>query len=68
MLHNVKERIDSGAGAEQIFHMLDEDCSGELDFEEFKEVMKYYNLTFSEERLKQIFSKFDADGSGQMDV
>ena len=48
----MKERIEQGAGAEQIFHMLDEDGSGELDFEEFKEVMKYFDLTLSEERLR----------------
>ena len=48
--------------------MLDADGSGELDFEEFKEVMKYFDLSFSEERLRQIFSKFDADGSASMDV
>ena len=48
--------------------MLDADESGLLDFDEFKEVMKYFDLSFSEERLRQIFSKFDADGSAQMDL
>lgn len=48
----LKEKIDQGGGAESIFHMLDADGSGELDFEEFKEVMKYFDLSFSEERLR----------------
>lgn len=46
-----KERIEQGAGMQSLFYMLDTDGSGELDFDEFKEVMKYFDLHFSEERL-----------------
>lgn len=48
--------------------MLDVDGSGSLDFEEFAEVMKFFDLKFSNERLLQIFAKFDIDGSASMNL
>lgn len=48
--------------------MLDVDGSGELDFEEFSEVLKYYDMRMSQERQLQIFSRFDVDGSAKLDM
>jgi hypothetical protein len=47
IFEQLKEKIDQGADAEQIFNMLDADGSGELDFEEFSEVLKYYDMQMS---------------------
>jgi Ca2+-binding EF-hand superfamily protein len=44
---------------------LDSDCSGSLDYEE---VMKYYDVKFSEHRMIEIFSKYDIDGSCEMNL
>ena len=30
--------------------------------------MKYFDLNFSDERLMQIFSKYDEDGSAELDI
>ena len=35
MYLQLKEKIEAGADANQIFNILDVDCSGALDFEEF---------------------------------
>ncbi|CAG9334001.1 unnamed protein product [Blepharisma stoltei] len=67
-LEKLKEKMDSGGDTDQIFHMLDKDHSGELDFEEFAQIMKFFDLEFTMQRLLEIFSKFDADGSGCMNV
>lgn len=67
-LEKLKEKIDAGGDADQIFHMLDKDHSGQLEFEEFAQVMKFFDLEFTSQRLLEIFSKFDADGSATMNV
>lgn len=67
-IQKLKEKIDMGADAEQIFHMLDMDGSGLLDYEEFAEVMKFFDLRFTQERLLELFAKFDEDGSCQMNL
>lgn len=64
----LKERIAAGADVEQIFNLLDKDGSGELDFEEFQEALKFYDMSMSQERQLQIFSKFDTDGSPQLSM
>jgi len=63
MYKQLKEKIEAGADANQIFNILDVDCSGKLDFEEFEEVLKYYDWRMSKERQLEIFSRFDEDGS-----
>lgn len=67
-IQKLKEKIDMGADAEQIFHMLDVDGSGLLDYEEFTEVMKFFNLRFTQERLLELFARFDDDGSCEMNL
>ncbi|CAG9313576.1 unnamed protein product [Blepharisma stoltei] len=64
----LKEKLDEGGDIDNIFHMLDKDGSGELDFQEFTQVMKFFDLEMTNQRLLQIFSKFDADGSGNMSL
>ena len=68
MYEQLKEKIEQGADQEQIFNMLDVDGSGELDFEEFSEVLKYYDMQMSDERQLQIFSRFDENGSAKLDM
>jgi uncharacterized membrane protein (DUF485 family) len=67
-IQKLKEKIDMGADAEQIFHMLDVDGSGLLDYEEFTEVMKFFDLRFTQERLLELFARFDDDGSCEMNL
>lgn len=65
---NLKEKLDAGGDIDNIFHVLDKDGSGLLEFEEFIQVMKYFDLEMTHQRLLQIFSKFDADGSASMNL
>jgi Ca2+-binding EF-hand superfamily protein len=64
----LRERLEQGADVEHIFAMLDSDGSNNLDFDEFKQVMKFYNLRISKERMLQIFSKYDEDGSLKLNM
>ena len=64
----LKERIAQGEHIESIFNMLDEDASGELDFDEFQEALKYYGLRMTKERQLEIFSQFDADGNTRLSI
>lgn len=67
-LRLLKEKIDEGGDVEHIFHLLDTDCSGSLDYEEFIEVLKFYDVRFTEHRMIEIFSKYDVDGSCEMNL
>jgi len=65
-----REVIASSAGShsEEMFNMLDRDRSGSLDFDEFNELMKFYNLNLSKNRQLEIFTRFDIKKTGQMSV
>ena len=48
--------------------MFDEDNSGTLNFFEWFQASNVKNLTTPEEKLNWIFTAFDADGGGSIDV
>jgi Ca2+-binding EF-hand superfamily protein len=41
--------------------------SPSLDLDEFSQGVHAYNLSFSQAEIKEIFRKFDSDGSGKID-
>ena len=54
--------------AETLFNVFDEDNSGTLNFYEFMMVKYTSNLQSPEEKLNWIFTAFDQDGGGSVDV
>ena len=54
--------------AEVLFHAFDEDNSKTLNFFEWYQANDVKNLTTPEEKLNWIFTAFDADGGGSIDV
>ena len=54
--------------AEALFRAFDEDNSKTLNFFEWYQANDVKNLTTPEEKLNWIFTAFDADGGGSIDV
>ena len=54
--------------AESLFRVFDKDKSGNLSFDEFLQAKQVTNLDTPEEKLNWIFTAFDEDGSGFIDV
>ena len=55
-----KEEVD------RIFALVDVDNSGEIDFSEFVTATVDKNKLLQEEKLKEAFQYYDADGSGSI--
>ena len=49
------------------FRKFDEDGSGTLDYDEFKGVLRRYNIEMSDKNFMDVMRKFDPDGSGHID-
>jgi len=54
--------------AESLFRVFDEDNSGALNFSEYLQVKSVRTVTTAEEKLNWIFTAFDTDGGGSIDV
>ena len=54
--------------AESLFRVFDEDKSGTLSFDEFLQANRVNNLDTPEDKLNWIFTAFDTDGGGSIDV
>ena len=54
--------------AESLFRVFDEDKSGTLSFDEFLQADRVTNLDTPEDKLNWIFTAFDTDGGGSIDV
>ena len=54
--------------AESLFRVFDEDKSGTLSFDEFLQADRVKNLDTPEDKLNWIFTAFDTDGGGSIDV
>ena len=54
--------------AEALFRVFDEDNSGTLSFYEYIQATNLKNMKNPEEKLRWIFTAFDADGGGTIDV
>ena len=46
------------------FRIMDDNSSGDLNFQEFKNGMQDIGLTVSDDEYHQLFQIFDRDGSG----
>jgi len=62
------EQSSAGIIAESLFRVFDEDKSGELSFYEFLQANSVGTLNTPEEKLNWIFTAFDTDGGGSIDV
>ena len=54
--------------AKALVRVFDEDNSGTLSFFEWFQATNVKNMTTPEEKLNWIFTAFDADGGGSIDV
>eukprot|EP00092_Neocalanus_flemingeri_P072599 GFUD01089418.1.p1 GENE.GFUD01089418.1~~GFUD01089418.1.p1 ORF type:complete len:200 (-),score=72.88 GFUD01089418.1:90-689(-) len=54
--------------AEALFRVFDEDNSGTLSFYEYMQAANLKKMKKPEEKLRWIFTAFDADGGGTIDV
>lgn len=53
-----------GMSREEIFAMADKDQSGTLDFDEFKELLKYFGMVLSDQSTLEMFATADKSGTG----
>ena len=62
------EQSKAGIMAESLFRVFDEDKSGELNFYEFLQANDAAKLSTPEDKLNWIFTAFDTDGGGSIDI
>merc|ERR1711988_1149344 len=62
------EQSTAGIISESLFRVFDEDKSGELSFYEFLQANSVTKLNTPEDKLNWIFTAFDTDGEGTIDV
>ena len=62
------EQSQAGILAESLFRVFDEDKSGELSFYEFYQANSVKKMNTPEDKLNWIFTAFDTDGGGSIDV
>ena len=62
------EQSQAGILAESLFRVFDEDKSGELSFYEFYQANNVKKMNTPEDKLNWIFTAFDSDGGGSIDV
>ena len=62
------EQSQAGILAESLFRVFDEDKSGELSFYEFYQANSVKKMNTPEDKLNWIFTAFDSDGGGSIDV
>ena len=62
---------DTSDDWEELFKLYDGDGSGDLDFDEFKQVIRKHGRVsvrdINDMELRQVFAMIDADGSGEID-
>ena len=62
------EESNAGIMAESLFRVFDEDKSGELSFYEFCQANNVKKMNSPEDKLNWIFTAFDTDGGGSIDI
>jgi len=67
-----KQRLDEwgykAADIPEFFAAFDTDCSGELDFDEFCDMLAEMKVDIKRERMRMLFNSFDDDESGLVDA
>ena len=58
---------DKLAEYREAFDLFDEDGSGEIDVEEFENLMKTLGYNYTDIELKEMIEQIDIDGSGEID-
>ena len=53
-------------GLKRIFKIMDDDCSGFLDRQEFNKALKDYRVQVTPEEGAKLFSLFDLNGDGSI--
>eukprot|EP01006_Ploeotia_vitrea_P023712 TRINITY_DN56295_c0_g1_i1.p1 TRINITY_DN56295_c0_g1~~TRINITY_DN56295_c0_g1_i1.p1 ORF type:complete len:292 (-),score=66.40 TRINITY_DN56295_c0_g1_i1:171-980(-) len=48
----------------QLFKMFDKDKSGQIEYDEFIELLRYMNLHVTKEKARKLFARADTDGDG----
>lgn len=68
--HLFQTLVESGqiSSYEQLFHVLDEDDTGTLDFNEFRRGISALNLRLTDNDLRSLMNKFDVTRDGLLDV
>ena len=51
-----------------IFVLFDEDDSGLIDYEEFRKMLPFLNVSISDAKAFRYFRMCDTDGSGEIDM
>ncbi len=58
--------LDVSADLREIFHLIDQDGSGYLSFEEFVPIVRCLNTTASDDEIAALVRQADSDGDGQI--
>ena len=54
---------------EKIFHLIDEDNSGEISIDELKKIIsEFLSIDLPDTKIAEIFNNLDIDGSGEVDI
>ena len=54
---------------EKIFHLIDEDNSGEISIDELKKIIsEFLSIDLPDAKIAEIFNNLDVDGSGEIDI
>jgi hypothetical protein len=65
-LTKIKDSAADINAAIRLFQEVDEDGSGEIDREEFAEMVRQMGIGMSEERIDEVYATYDVDGGGSI--
>ncbi len=65
-LTKIKDSAADISAAIHLFQEVDEDGSGEIDREEFAEMVRQMGIGMSEERIDEVYNTYDVDGGGSI--
>ena len=65
-LTKIKDSAGDISAAIHLFQEVDEDGSGEIDREEFAEMVRQMGIGMSENRIDEVYNTYDVDGGGSI--